>query len=469
MSQDLQNSLHIIILAAGEGTRMQSRLPKVLHPVGGKPMLVHLLQTAGELRPDAIHVVIGSGAEQVREVCADMGIGAQVNFPIHFVEQAERRGTGHATDQAMPGVPDDAYVLVLLGDHPLITSAVLQQMLLPPLPPLAVLTMLLDDPKGYGRIERDRTGRVNGIVEERDATPAQRSIHEVNTGIILARSGALRSWLQQLECSNSKNEYYLTDIFAMAYKQGFEIRAVQAPDPRDLQGANDRRQVAALEHRYRQRMADELMAKGVSLLDPARIDVRGDITVGRDVVIDINVVLEGTIELGDGVTIGPGCVLTNCTLAAGTVVKAHSVLEGVETTGACEIGPFARLRPGTELSAGSRIGNFVEVKNSRFGANSKANHLSYVGDTKVGERVNIGAGTITCNYDGANKHQTVIEDDAFIGSDSQLVAPVTIGKGATIGAGSTITKDAPAGELTLGRGRQTTLEGWQRPVKKDAK
>jgi bifunctional UDP-N-acetylglucosamine pyrophosphorylase/glucosamine-1-phosphate N-acetyltransferase len=458
LSKGQHNSLHIIILAAGEGTRMQSQLPKVLHPVGGKPMLVHLLQTAGELQPDAIHVVIGSSAGKVREACQ--------GFAVNWVEQAERRGTGHATDQAMPGVPDDAHVLVLLGDHPLITAAVLQQMLLPPLPPLAVLTMLLDDPKGYGRIERDRTGRVNGIIEERDATPAQRAIHEVNTGIILAQARALRVWLQQLECSNSKNEYYLTDIFAMAYKQGSEIRAVQAPDPRDLQGANDRRQVAALEHRYRQRRADELMQKGVSLLDPARIDVRGEVTVGRDVVIDINVVLEGDIELGDGVLIGPGSVLTNCSLAAGTVVKAYSVLEGVRTTGACEIGPFARLRPGTELSAGSRIGNFVEVKNSRFGGNSKANHLSYVGDTEVGERVNIGAGTITCNYDGAHKHQTVIEDDVFIGSDSQLVAPVTIGKGATIGAGSTITKDAPAGELTLSRVKQTSIEGWQRPQKK---
>jgi bifunctional UDP-N-acetylglucosamine pyrophosphorylase/glucosamine-1-phosphate N-acetyltransferase len=456
VSQD-HISLHIIILAAGEGTRMQSQLPKVLHPVGGKPMLVHLLQTAGELQPDAIHVVIGSSAAKVRDACQ--------GFNVNWVEQAERRGTGHATDQAMPAVPDEAHVLVLLGDHPLITAAVLQQMLLPPLPPLAVLTMLLDDPKGYGRIERDRTGRINGIVEERDATPAQRAIHEVNTGIILAQAGALRQWLQQLECSNSKNEYYLTDIFAMAYKQGSEIRAVQAPDPRDLQGANDRLQVAALEHRYRQRRAEELMQQGASLLDPARIDVRGPVKLGRDVVIDINVVLEGQNELGDGVVLGPGCVLNNCRLAAGTVVKAYSVLEGVHTTGACEIVPFARLRPGTELSGGSRIGNFVEVKNSRFGENSKANHLSYVGDTQVGNRVNIGAGTITCNYDGANKHQTVIEDDAFIGSDTQLVAPVTVGKGATIGAGSTICKDAPAGELTLSRAKQVSVEGWQRPQK----
>jgi bifunctional UDP-N-acetylglucosamine pyrophosphorylase/glucosamine-1-phosphate N-acetyltransferase len=457
----VSEGLHIIILAAGEGTRMLSRLPKVLHTVGGKPMLVHLLETAATLQPDRVHVVIGSGADRVREACG--------HLQVHWVEQSERRGTGHAVDQAMPGIPDDAYVLVLLGDHPLIPGPVLQPLLQEPIPPLAVLTVVLDDPKGYGRVERDRTGRINGIVEERDATPAQRAIHEVNTGIILAQAGPLRRWLQQLECSNSKNEYYLTDIFAMAYKQGFEIRAVQAPDARDLQGANDRRQVAALEHRYRQRMADELMANGVCLLDPARIDVRGKVSVGRDVVIDINVVLEGEIQLGDGVVVGPGCVLSNCSLAAGTVVKAYSVLEGVRTSGACEIGPFARLRPGTELSQGSRIGNFVEVKNSRFGEHSKANHLSYVGDATVGQRVNIGAGTITCNYDGANKYPTVIEDDAFIGSDSQLVAPVTVGKGATIGAGSTISKDAPAGELTLSRARQTTVKGWKRPQKNQQK
>lgn len=451
-------SLHIIILAAGEGTRMQSNLPKVLHTVGGRPMLAHLLQTASSLQPDVVHVVIGSGADRVREAFRD--------FKVNWVEQAERHGTGHAVDQAMPAVPDDAHVLVLLGDHPLIPTSVLEQMLRNPLPSLAVLTMVLDDPKGYGRIERDRTGRINRIVEERDATLTQRAIREVNTGIILAQAGPLRHWLKQLERANSKNEYYLTDIFAMAHKEGYEIRAVQAPDPHDLQGANDRRQVAALEHRYRQRMANGLMAQGVSLLDPARIDVRGEVQVGRDVVIDINVVLEGRIELGDGVKIGPGCVLNDCSLAAGTVVKAYSVLEGVRTTGACEIGPYARLRPGTELSAGSRIGNFVEVKNSRLGENSKVNHLSYLGDAQVGDRVNIGAGTITCNYDGANKHPTIIEDDVFIGSDSQLVAPLTIGKGATIGAGSTIRKSAPAGELTLSRAEQVSFKDWHRPQKK---
>ncbi|MBS1214769.1 MAG: glmU, partial [Proteobacteria bacterium] len=296
-------------------------------------------------------------------------------------------------------------------------------------------------------------------------TPAQWSIREVNTGIILAEAAELRRWLDQLGCDNSKQEYYLTDIFAIAHSEGKGIHGVVAPEPLDLQGANDRRQLAALERRYRQRQANALMADGVHIIDPARVDVRGRITAGRDVCIDINVVLEGLVELGDGVRLGPGCVVKDCRLAAGTIVHAYSVLEGIRTTGACEIGPFARLRPGTELSEGSRAGNFVEIKNSRLGKHTKASHLSYIGDSVVGDRVNIGAGTITCNYDGANKHQTVIEDDVFIGSNSQLVAPVTIGRGATIGAGSTISKDAPAGELTVARARQSTVKGWKRPEK----
>ncbi|HLF30811.1 MAG TPA: bifunctional UDP-N-acetylglucosamine diphosphorylase/glucosamine-1-phosphate N-acetyltransferase GlmU [Xanthomonadales bacterium] len=453
----MNQALHIVILAAGEGTRMQSFLPKVLHQVGGKPMLLHLLETAGALEPEVIHVVIGSGADQVREVCAA--------HAVNWVIQQERRGTGHAVAQAMPLIPDEARVLVLLGDQPLIPAGILRELSAGHAAPLSILTMELDKPRGYGRIQRDRTGRIAGIVEDRDATPAQWSIREVNTGIILADAKELRSWLTQLSCDNSKNEYYLTDIFAMAYHAGKEIRGVLAPEALDLQGANDRSQLAALEQRNRQRAASDLMAQGVQVIDPARLDVRGTVQAGRDVCIDVNVVLEGNISLGDGVFIGPGCVLKDCHLAAGTRVQAYSVLEGVRTTGACDIGPFARLRPGTELSAGSRVGNFVEVKNSRLGANSKANHLSYIGDTEVGERVNVGAGTITCNYDGANKHQTRIEDDVHIGSNSQLVAPVTIGRGATIGAGSTITRDAPAGELTVSRAPQTTIKGWKRPGK----
>jgi len=454
----MHKPLHIVILAAGEGTRMKSTLPKVLHRIGGRPMLVHLLETASSINPAAIHVVIGSGSDQVRQACSE--------FQVNWVIQHERRGTGHAVAQAMPSIPDDARVMVLLGDHPLIPASVLRELTSGRPVPLTVLTMELAKPRGYGRIERDRIGRIAGIVEDRDATPAQWSIKEVNTGIILSEALELRRWLEQLGCDNSKQEYYLTDIFAMAHSEGKEIHGVLAPDPLDLQGANDRRQMAALEQRYRQRAAVQLMEDGVQIIDPARIDVRGHVRAGQDVCIDINVVLEGNVELGDRVSLGPGCLLKDCQLAAGTIVHAYSVLEGVRTTGACEIGPFARLRPGTELSQGSRIGNFVEVKNSRLGENSKANHLSYLGDAEVGDRVNIGAGTITCNYDGANKHPTRIEDDVFIGSDTQLIAPVTIARGATIGAGSTISQDAPADALTLSRVRQTSVPGWKRPQKK---
>ncbi len=454
----MSTPLHIVILAAGEGTRMRSALPKVLHPVGGKPMIRHLLETASGLDPAGIHVVIGSGADRVRQACP--------GFEVDWVIQAERRGTGHAVAQAMPGIPDEARVLVLLGDHPLIPQRLLRELIESSHAPLALLTMVLDKPRGYGRIERDRIGRIAGIVEDRDATPAQWAINEVNTGIILAHAGELPRWLDHLGCENAQGEYYLTDIFGMAHSEGLDIHGVVAPNPLDLMGANDQRQLAALEQRYRQRCADALMADGVRIADPARIDVRGEITAGLDVRIDVNVVLEGAVELADGVSLGPGCVLKNCSLAAGTEVLAYSVLEGVRTTGACVIGPFARLRPGTVLAEGARIGNFVEVKNATLGAGSKANHLSYLGDSEVGERVNIGAGTITCNYDGAAKHRTVIGDDAFIGSDTQLVAPVTVGKGATIGAGSTITRDAPEGELTLSRARQSTIKGWKRPARK---
>lgn len=455
----MSQELHIVVLAAGEGTRMKSHLPKVLHRIGGRPMLVHILDTASELDPAAIHVVIGSGADEVRKACA----GRHVNWVL----QEERKGTGHAVMQAMPGIPDDAVVMVLLGDHPLIPLSVLEEMKSHAAAPLAILTMELEKPRGYGRIERDRTGRIASIIEDKDATPAQWKIKEVNTGIIMANAGELRTWLGALDCDNTKQEYYLTDIFAMAHSEGKEIRSVLAPDSRDLQGANDRRQLAALERRHRHHAARDLMKRGVQLMDPDRIDIRGPVAVGPDVVIDINVVLEGENKLGDGVSLGPGVVLKDCDLAAGTRVHPYSVLEGVRTTGACDIGPFARVRSRTTLSEGSRVGNFVEVKNSFLGQDSKASHLSYIGDTRVGERVNIGAGTITCNYDGVNKHGTSIDDDAFIGSGTQLVAPVQVGKGAVIGAGSTITKLAPAGELTVSRARQTTVKGWKPPKKGD--
>jgi bifunctional UDP-N-acetylglucosamine pyrophosphorylase/glucosamine-1-phosphate N-acetyltransferase len=453
----MSKPLHIVILAAGEGSRMRSSLPKVLQPLGGRPMLVHLLETATSLDPQQVHVVIGSCADQVKEACND--------YEVNWVMQADRRGTGHAVMQAMPAIPKDASVLVLLGDHPLIPTSVLAELAERNLAPLTVLTMELDKPRGYGRIERDRTGRISGVIEDRDATPAQRKIREVNTGIILADAAQLCHWLDRLDCDNTKQEYYLTDIFAMAHSENKEILGVKAPDARDLQGANDRFQLATLERRYRQQAARRLMDQGVHIIDPERVEIRGKTATGKDVILDINVVLEGSNTLGHKVEVGPGVILKNCELAAGTRVHAYSVLEGVKTIGPCDIGPFARLRPGTELAAGTRIGNFVEIKNSQLGEGSKASHLSYLGDTTIGKNVNIGAGTITCNYDGANKHRTLIEDGAFIGSNAQLVAPVTVGKGATIGAGSTVTKDAPADSLTVSRTRQVSVKGWKRPGK----
>jgi bifunctional UDP-N-acetylglucosamine pyrophosphorylase/glucosamine-1-phosphate N-acetyltransferase len=457
-SRDLmKQSLHIVILAAGEGTRMKSSLPKMLQTVGGQPMLAHLLDTALAMQPEQVHVVVGHGADQVMEACN--------TYPVNWVQQAERRGTGHAVMQAMPDIPDQAAVLVLLGDHPLIPAALLSQLATDENLPLALLTIELDDPTGYGRILRDPGGNIIGVVEHHDATAELHKIREVSTGIILADAARLRGWLDRLKCDNARQEYYLPDIFPMARAETGEVHGVIAPDIRDLQGANNRRQLAELEKRYRQLRAGELMDEGVHIIDPERVDIRGSVVAGSDVCLDINVVLAGENRLGDGVTIGPGCVLTDCDLAAGTSVLPHSVLEGVVTTGECDIGPFARLRPGTVLSAGCRVGNFVETKNARLGVGSKAGHLSYLGDSVVGANVNIGAGTITCNYDGVNKHQTIIEDDVFVGSNTQLVAPVTVGQGATIGAGSTVTNNAPAGSLTLSRSRQTSIAGWKRPIK----
>jgi bifunctional UDP-N-acetylglucosamine pyrophosphorylase/glucosamine-1-phosphate N-acetyltransferase len=367
--------------------------------------------------------------------------------------------------QAMAHIPDGAAVLVLPGDHPLIPASVLKELTDRRDRPLAVLTMEPDDPAAYGRIVRDEAGAVVAVVEEKDASPEQRQIREVNTSIMLADAAGLRRWLDGLDCDNAKREYYLTGIFQLAHAEQTPIDAVLAPDAADLQGANDRRQLAELERRYRARRADELLDQGVHLLDPLRTDIRGPVETGSDVRIDVNVVLEGNVSLGDGVHLGPGCVLRDCDLAAGTRVLAYCVLEGVTTTGACDIGPFARLRPGTVLSAGCRIGNFVEAKNARLGEGSKANHLTYLGDAEIGSGVNVGAGTITCNYDGANKHPTVIEDDVFVGSNTALVAPVKVGRSATIGAGSVISKDAPPKALTVSRARQTTIRGWKRPQK----
>jgi bifunctional UDP-N-acetylglucosamine pyrophosphorylase/glucosamine-1-phosphate N-acetyltransferase len=366
----------------------------------------------------------------------------------------------------MPGIPPDARVLVLYGDIPLIRPATLRPLLAGD-EPLRALTMTLGNPTGYGRIVRGAEGSIQSIVEERDATPDQRLIREVNTGVLVAQAGPLMGWLGRLEQGNSQGEYYLTDIFEMAAADQVGVGSVTAERAWELSGANDQVQLAALERRFQISEAKRLMRAGVRIVDPNRVDIRGDVDGASDAWVDVNVVLEGRVRLGEGVSVGPGCVLTDCELAPGTQVHANSVLEGVTTTGACQIGPFARLRPGTQLGEGAKVGNFVETKNARLGDGTKASHLSYLGDATIGDGVNIGAGTITCNYDGVNKHQTIIEDDVFIGSDTQLVAPVTVGQGADIGAGSTITRDVPAGQLTLSRSKQVTIPQWKRPTKKD--
>jgi bifunctional UDP-N-acetylglucosamine pyrophosphorylase/glucosamine-1-phosphate N-acetyltransferase len=449
--------LHIVILAAGEGKRMKSALPKVLLPLAGRPLLAHVIATARALRPEKIHVVYGHRGEQVQATFADQP-------DLAWVHQAEQRGTGHAMQLAMPGIPDVGRVLVLYGDVPMIRSAMLQP-LVDAGATLAVLTADLPDPRGYGRILLDTANRVRGIVEEKDCSPQQHALRTINSGVIAANAKALRTWLARLDNHNTQGEFYLTDVFGFATADGDSALAIACPDPNAIAGANDAWQLAQLERSYQLRAARNLCAQGIRFADPARFDLRGELHCGRDVEIDIDAVFEGKVELGDGVRIGPFCRIKDSTLAAGTEARAHCDLDGVVTHGPCVIGPFARLRPGTDLAAGAHVGNFVEVKNVSIGENSKANHLSYLGDAAIGANVNIGAGTITCNYDGVNKHRTTIEDGAFIGSNTALVAPVTVGKGATIGAGSTIATDAPAGELTVARARQTTLPGWKRPKK----
>ncbi len=448
--------LHVVILAAGEGKRMKSSRPKVLMPLAGRPMLGHVLEAARSLSPVAIHIVYGHGGDQVRAAFADPDLS--------WVHQPEQRGTGHAVKLAMAAIPEDARVLVLYGDVPLISHRTLSQLLAHPSPLVALVTQL-EVPYGYGRVVRDGIGRVRAIVEEKDCSPEQRAITWVNSGILVADSRRLRVWINNLSDDNAQHEYYLTDVYAQANDEGEPAEASHCTNPQEVFGANDPWQLAALERLYQRLRATELATAGVRFADPVRFDVRGSVTVGRDVEIDVDVILEGRVELGDEVTIGPFTRIANSRLAAGTVVRAHCDLEGVVTHGPCVVGPFARLRPGTELGAGTRVGNFVETKNAVFATGSKANHLSYVGDAEVGTAANIGAGTITCNYDGVNKHRTVIGDHAFIGSNSALVAPVTIGAGATVGAGSVITRTAPEGELTIARGRQVTVPGWQRPKK----
>jgi bifunctional UDP-N-acetylglucosamine pyrophosphorylase/glucosamine-1-phosphate N-acetyltransferase len=449
--------LHVVILAAGEGKRMRSRKPKVLMPLAGRPLLAHVLATARALSPSAIHVVYGHAGEQVQQAFA-------ADPDIDWVEQAERLGTGHALAQALAHVPDDARVLVLYGDVPLLRAATLVP--LAGAEGLALLVTALDDPHGYGRVLRDGAGRVAGVVEEKDADATQRAIRLVNTGILAGQAAALRGWIGRLDRNNAQGEYYLTDIFAMAAAEGRPAACIECADPVEAAGANDPLQLTGLEHHYRRRAARELLLAGVRMADPARVEVRGQVQAGMDVELDIDVIMEGRVVLGDEVRIGPFTRLKDVELAAGTVVLPHCDLEGVVTHGACIIGPFSRLRTGTELAAGVHVGNFVETKKARLGEGSKANHLSYLGDAHIGAGVNVGAGTITCNYDGVNKFLTQIGDGAFIGSNSALVAPVTIGANATIGAGSVITKHAPDGELTLARGRQQTIPGYKRPTRK---
>ena len=451
-------SLHVIILAAGAGKRMKSVLPKVLQPVAGRPMLAHVIDTARQLQPAGIHVVHGHGGEAVRAAFAGQD-------DLNWAEQAQQLGTGHAVQQAMPAIPDTTQVLVLYGDVPLIRADTLRA-LLHDAPRLAVLVAELDAPTGYGRIVRDAEGKVAAIVEQKDADAEQKRIRTVNTGIITAESTALRRWLSGLSNANAQGEYYLTDVFAAAAAEYTPAELVRVADAQEAEGANDPWQLAQLERAWQLRAARALCEQGVRLLDPSRFDQRGTVKAGRDVQIDANVVLEGEVELGDGVSIGAFVRLKDVKLGAGTEVRPHCDLEGVISEGAAQIGPFARLRPGTVLADGVHIGNFVETKKATLGKGSKANHLTYLGDAVVGSGTNIGAGTITCNYDGVNKFRTTIGDKVFVGSNSALVAPVTLEDGATIGAGSVITRDAPEGKLTVARSRQQTVDGWQRPVKK---
>jgi len=451
--------LSVVILAAGEGKRMKSALPKVLQPLAGRPLLAHVIDTARALGPAAIHVVYGHGGERVRQALATEA--------VEWTLQARQLGTGHAVLQAIPKIPDDHRVLILYGDVPLLARATLERLVAAGGgQDVALLTMTPADPAGYGRIVRNAEGRVERIVEQKDASTQERAIRECNTGVLAAPSGRLKQWLGGLKAANSQGEYYLTDVVQMATQAGVAVNPVSCDDPIEALGVNDKVQLAALEAVCRRNAARELMLAGVTLADPARLDVRGTVRHGTDVFIDVNVVLEGTVTLGDRVRIGPGCVLRDAVVGDDTQVFPHCVIEGAQIGAGCNIGPFARFRPTSHLAEGVHIGNFVEVKNSTLAAQSKANHLSYVGDAQVGARVNIGAGTIIANYDGANKHRTVIEDDVHTGSNSVLVAPITIGAGATVAAGSTVANQVPAGKLTIARARQVTIEGWTRPTKK---
>ncbi|WP_372764612.1 bifunctional UDP-N-acetylglucosamine diphosphorylase/glucosamine-1-phosphate N-acetyltransferase GlmU [Litorivivens sp.] len=448
----------VVILAAGKGTRMRSGLPKVMHPIAGKPMLGHVVDAARAINAANIHVVVGHGADQVTDAFADSGLS--------WVEQLEQKGTGHAVAQALPKLVESSRVLILYGDVPLIAPDTLARLLdLCGDTSMALLTTDLNDPTGYGRIVRE-FDKVVAIVEQKDASRDQLAIQEVNTGIMAVSARHLNSWLPKLSSDNAQGEYYLTDIIAMAVADGVSIEVAQPATSWEVQGVNNRMQLNELERYYQQCRAKELMASGATLADAARIDIRGSLTVGEDCYIDVNCVFEGQCEIGANVHIGPNCVLTNSTVASGSTIKANSVLEDAVLGEGCDVGPFARLRPGTVLASNAKIGNFVETKKAVVGQGSKVNHLSYIGDSELGDNVNVGAGTITCNYDGVNKSKTVIGDGAFIGSNTSLVAPVSVGKNATVGAGSTITSDVPDEDLAVARGKQRNISGWKRPTKK---
>ncbi len=453
-------TIQIVILAAGLGKRMHSHLPKVLHHLAGKPLLEHVINTALSISPNTPPIVVnGHQGKQLTETLT--------HYKLRWVEQKEQLGTGHALLQALPMISEQSQVLILYGDVPLISADTLKKLIdATSLNSIGMLTAHLTNPTGYGRIKRDQHQHIIGIVEEKDATEEERNINEINPGIYFLPAAYLKKWLPLLKNTNAQGEYYLTDIIPLAVKENIAIHFVQPMENEEILGINDRIQLAHLERYYQRKQAEKLMRQGVTLCDPARLDIRGHVQIGRDVVIDVNVILEGEVVMGDECIIGANTFLRNAKLGKRVEVKANSMIDGADIAAECVIGPFARIRPDTVLAERVNIGNFVEIKKSEIEQGSKVNHLSYVGDSTVGKHVNIGAGTITCNYDGANKHQTIIGDDVFIGSNSQLVAPVTVGTGATIGAGSTITHDAPPHQLTLARAPQQTIDGWQRPQKK---
>ncbi|EPL9572277.1 bifunctional UDP-N-acetylglucosamine diphosphorylase/glucosamine-1-phosphate N-acetyltransferase GlmU [Providencia rettgeri] len=448
----------VVILAAGKGTRMYSDLPKVLHLLAGKPMVQHVIDTAKSIGASDIHLVYGHGGDLLKEKLGEQN--------LNWVLQAEQLGTGHAMQQAAPSFQDDEDIVMLYGDVPLIAKDTLDRLIeVKPQGGIGLLTVILDNPTGYGRIIRENN-EVVGIIEQKDATEEQREIQEINTGIMVASGKDFKRWLAQLNNDNAQGEYYITDIIALAHKEGNKVATVHPSRLSEMEGVNNRLQLAALERVYQKEQAEKLLLAGVMLIDPERFDIRGTLTHGRDIIIDTNVIIEGNVTLGNNVQIQSGCILKDCVIGDNSIISPYSVIENSELSSECTVGPFARLRPGAKLAAKAHVGNFVEMKNATLGLGSKAGHLSYLGDAQIGDNVNIGAGTITCNYDGANKHKTIIGDDVFVGSDTQLVAPVSVAKGATIGAGTTVTRDVNEDELVVSRVKQMHIKNWQRPVKK---